>query len=97
MSLSLSCRIVSRTGSALRQRSPRRDPLDRLPSDRGDAVEVLVVVPDDGSFQLGDRGDEQVRDPHAAMVECLLVREPSLYVEGSLPGFVAARKLVEGA
>jgi hypothetical protein len=71
----------SNTSRRCARRSTQDDPLGRLARHLGDAVEVFVVVPDDGPGQLGDGGDEEIRDLHAAMVKGFAVRELPLHVE----------------
>ena len=53
----------------LAQGALRRQPPRLLAGNRGNAVVVLVVVPDRHPGRLGRGGDQEVVDPHAAVMQ----------------------------
>lgn len=60
------------------------DPLHRLVGDLGDPVVIGVVVQDGPLRSFGRRGDDQIRDLYAAVVEATDVGQKPLNLEGSL-------------
>jgi len=64
-------------------RSLRYHPFARLASDVGDEVVVGVVVDHHEAVPVGGRGDEQIRELHAAKLATL--GEDRLHFEGAVP------------
>ncbi len=82
-------------GSPSLKGSASGDPLHRLPGDLRDAIVILIVVPDSRACDLGNRCYKEIRNLGAPVVECLLVRQGALYLEGSGERFLPAGKLVK--
>ncbi len=59
---------VERSWGGDSQRAARRYPFAALPGDRGDAVEVLVVVPHDVANGFGCGSDDEVGNGDAPVV-----------------------------